>query len=324
MMFDMRFQSTASTSTSQMADAAELAADMEFSSVAVGGSASVNAQYSSSDESAAASLMSNSKVSITANGGDPEITSTITDLVPGTADSALFRNDFQNWVNSVADFPRLADPIPRLAFLYDVLPVGPISADDLALADDNSPTEMLAEKGLLASAIENVRRAETDSGDGEAWLKLGGQGHGDEPSNAKATDWSEVKYALQQAINAFGADPGRAMRAQTIECGCMHEGCMSRALPPRFKFTDFNRIGEDKCLTFAARNSGEFSVALSSGVSSPWIFRVTKNLVTLSQHGMRLAESDSTYGNVNITPTSIPPAPRSDVIHRFLAFCSGG
>lgn len=96
---DMRYESSATASASDLAVGVEAAYD---GVVSAGGSVSLDMS------SKAKSLMANSKISIYTSGGDPSVAATITDLVPGTDKSATFRGDLLAWLRSIPQFPRLS------------------------------------------------------------------------------------------------------------------------------------------------------------------------------------------------------------------------
>jgi len=73
-------------------------------------------------DSRVASLQANSKISLLANGGDPQIAAAITDFTPQTHKTTSFRGDLQQWILSVPKFPRLVERIPRLKLISSILP----------------------------------------------------------------------------------------------------------------------------------------------------------------------------------------------------------
>ena len=66
-----------------------------------------------------ADLMADSKISLEANGGDPQIASAISDFSPQTDKTATFRGDLQAWLKTVPQFPRLVERVPNLQLITE-------------------------------------------------------------------------------------------------------------------------------------------------------------------------------------------------------------
>ena len=98
LVIDMKF--TSSSSAQDSYEGVETALDAicsgGFFGADVSGSASYQAGHDSS--ASASALMADSKISLLANGGDPQIASAITDFAPNTHNTATFRGDIQAWL----------------------------------------------------------------------------------------------------------------------------------------------------------------------------------------------------------------------------------
>lgn len=88
----------------------------------------------------------------------------------------------------------------------------------------------------------------------------------------------------------------QGMDLTRVHCGCDSPMCLPPSDPPEFRWTDFNRIGDGECLSFQARNTGKWSVALGNGGKRPFVFRVSDSDVTLVHGTENVASSDSPYG----------------------------
>jgi hypothetical protein len=109
----MKMSSSSQSSTQDIAVGVEAAYD---------GICSAAGSFSMDMSSKAKSLMAESKISIKTSGGDPQVASTITDMLPGSDKTASFRKDVLSWIKSVPVFPRLNAKVPQLTPLYSILP----------------------------------------------------------------------------------------------------------------------------------------------------------------------------------------------------------
>ena len=121
LVIDMRFGS--SSSTHDFSHGVEAAFDMICSGGFIGGDASVSGSGGYGMNGRAAELMSNSEISLHANGGDPQIASAITDFTPNTHNTATFRGDVQAWLRTIPSFPRLVERVPTLDLVSSILPL---------------------------------------------------------------------------------------------------------------------------------------------------------------------------------------------------------
>ncbi len=255
-MFSSKSLESAGEGSSPPSPGIETAADQ-------GGNAEVETQ--------ALRLLGSSEVSIMAHGGSPDICSAITDVLPDTRSTLYmhaFRRDLRAWLHSVPNYPRLADIYPQLISLPEVLPTGPISAYDMSLAS-----------AYAARASGNNRGANNNK-----------------PDANFATNWGEVRRALEQAILAMNANAVQGMDLQSAHCGCHGPTCLTPSSPPQFEWSDFNRLSEGECLSMQVRSSGEFSVALGNGGPDPFVFTVNERDVTLTYMSQKEAYTDSPFG----------------------------
>lgn len=86
-------------------------------------SVAVSAEAGVDTSGKAASLMSNSEISLLANGGDPQVASAITDFTPVNARSTTFRADLLTWLKTVPLYPRMVERIPKLKPVSTIFPI---------------------------------------------------------------------------------------------------------------------------------------------------------------------------------------------------------
>ncbi|MAC50873.1 MAG: hypothetical protein CMO45_11575 [Verrucomicrobiales bacterium] len=117
---NMFFSSSSSASKRDMSVGVEAAFDGMFSA---------KVHFNLDHSKSAKSLASNSRITLTASGGDPGIAATITDLQPGMEKSARFRDDFMAWIKSVPLHPRMAQRMPSLQTLTSIIPASGKTTD---------------------------------------------------------------------------------------------------------------------------------------------------------------------------------------------------
>ena len=103
---------------SSKASAENLNVGVEAAFDGIAGSGGAGATFNKDDSSLAA----NSKISLSANGGDPQIAAVISDFSPATHLTSSFRGDLQAWLKSVPMFPRLVERVPELTLVSEILP----------------------------------------------------------------------------------------------------------------------------------------------------------------------------------------------------------
>lgn len=86
-------------------------------------SVAVSAEAGIDRSGKAASLMSNSEITLVANGGDPQVASAITDFTPVNARSTTFRADLQTWLKTVPMYPRMVERVPKLKPISTIIPI---------------------------------------------------------------------------------------------------------------------------------------------------------------------------------------------------------
>jgi hypothetical protein len=119
LVIDMVFTST--STTHDFSHGVEAAFDMICSGGTADFGVSSSGGYQKNEKSA--ELMADSKISLLANGGDPQIAAAITDFTPNTHNSATFRGDVQTWLRTIPAFPRLVERVPTLVHVSSILPL---------------------------------------------------------------------------------------------------------------------------------------------------------------------------------------------------------
>jgi hypothetical protein len=160
LVIDMKFESQSSSQDEYRG--VESAFDMVCSGGF--GSAGASGNFGSESSSAAASLMSNSQISLMANGGDPQVASAITDFTPATQSTATFRGDIQAWLKSIPQFPRLVERIPKLSLISSILPATSEGAVDLPEEEqDRDRFSWVLRQRAMRQAIEVMETSSTDA-----------------------------------------------------------------------------------------------------------------------------------------------------------------